>query len=209
MDPHDPQLREMANRAMNLAQRNATQHRMLEQPLDVRHIEEWPEVDFYGPKHAQEVSELAVQVFHRIPREIDNQREYDYDVVALKWAGMLHDIGRTQPWRKPDPHHGQRSAEMAERLLRDDSRNFNDDGLHAYVVKTTPWLIANHNLGAERLPTDPRLQALWDADSLEAARLGPGTRACLEEMKKRYGRLCTPWAQMRETQQRWRRYRGW
>lgn len=183
-----------------LAQAEANQQRSGTLPgLDLRDIT-WSEVEHYGYPHGQEVSMLAHYIgqFLGLPQSV---------LERVKLAGLLHDCGRETPWQVPDPNHRLRSAEMAERFLRSQSEVWHKQDL----IDEVAWLIANHDLSAETLPTDPRLQALWDADSYDAARFSPGTEEGLKVFRSRTkaDRLCTAWAKERDNKRTWLRHRGW
>lgn len=204
-DPH-------FNRILQQANANKQTHETQEAALQLQFDIPWPEVEHYGAVHARETAELATQIYRRLPSHMiktDNPHLAKREDEVIKYAAMYHDIGRTQPWRKEDPHHARRSAEIAEGLLKNEPNLDADPALREYLLAEVPRIITAHDLSAPELPTDPRAVALWDADSLEACRFAPGTRVCLELMKKRYERLCSPWAKDRDLQSGWRKMRGW
>lgn len=167
--------------------------------LDLRDVE-WSPVEHFGYPHSQEVSMLAHYIgeFLGLPKNV---------LERVKLAGLLHDLGRQTPWQTPDPHHNQRSADLAVRFLRSQSEVWHQQDL----IDEVAWLIANHDLSAKELPSDPRLQALWDADSYDAARLAPGTVEGLKVFRERTRseRLCTAWAKEAANKRVWLNHRGW
>jgi len=165
--------------------------------FDLRNVA-WPTVDHYGYQHGNETSQLA---WH-IARGLDVGGE---DLEAVKIAALLHDIGREQPWQAADPYHGRRSAELAGKLLRgsDEFRSRHS------IVEKVEELIGRHSLHTTQLPDDPRLRAMWDADSYESARFAPNTVEGLKLFQSRTSTLCTPWARERQNKKTWLHYRGW
>lgn len=157
---------------------------------------QWGE-DPFGYDHARQTSKLAVHIAEGLGLT-------GRDLKIVQAAGLFHDIAREGPWQQPDPGHALRCANVAEDLMRKDPEWWSQKDLHQEICT----LIAQHNLDGE-IPTDPRAQALWDADSYEAARFAPNTREGLEILKKRLERLSTQWAKLAEHQRRWRDNRGW
>jgi hypothetical protein len=205
----DPRLKNAAARAMRDARENAIEHEVQQAPTFVGAVE-WPTVPYYGFDHARETSELALQVYYRIPIHADlTPFESKVNELSVKYAGLYHDLGRTAPWNHKDPGHAQASASLAEEYLKTDNDLSRDDALREAVIRETCRLIANHSLDAPSLPTDPRAMALWDADSLEAARIEPGTHEGLRLLKHRYERLCTEWVKNKNLQSKLRQMRGW
>lgn len=184
-------------RMAQAAEMNRQRTGVLDGALDLRDIP-WPADDLYGYNHSQEMSTLA----HYIAEGLKVSAA---DLKALKLAGLLHDLGRQAPWGQPDPNHAQRSADLAGRFLRSQNETWFQHGL----ISGVEWMIAHHDLSAKELPTDPRLQALWDADSYEAARVKPGTPEGLKAFRTATSRLCTEWARDKENQRIWLRHRGW
>jgi hypothetical protein len=167
--------------------------------LDLRDVT-WPEVEHYGYQHGQEVSMLAHYVgeFLGLPKNV---------LERVKLAGLLHDLGRETPWQVADPNHRLRSADLAVRFLRSQNEVWHQHEL----IDEVGWLITNHDLSSKELPTDPRLQALWDADSYDAARLAPGTSEGLKIFRERTRaeRLCSAWAKEVVNKRVWLNHRGW
>lgn len=151
----------------------------------------------FGYDHARQTSRLAVHIAESLGLT-------GRDLQVVKAAGLFHDIVREGPWQQPDPGHNMRCAIAAEEAMRNDPEWWAQKDLHEEICR----VIAQHSLDGPQ-PSDPRAQALWDADSYEAARFAPNTREGLEILKKRLDRLCTPWAQLAEHQRRWRDNRGW
>lgn len=155
----------------------------------------WPE-EPYGFQHAQETAALAVHIAQTIGGISPT------DLNALRFAGMFHDVCRARPWQEKDDGHSQRSADYLERFMQ----KRNDP---TSLIERAVLLVARHDLSARELPRDPLAQALWDADSLEAARLSPGTPTGLRILRQRNARLCTAFARERDNQATWMRHRGW
>lgn len=155
----------------------------------------WP-AEPYGFQHAQETAALAVHIAQTIGGISPNE------LNALRFAAMFHDVCRSLTWQKADDGHAQRSADYLERFMQ---RRNDATSLIERAVK----LVARHDLSAKETPRDPLAQALWDADSLEAARLAPGTQAGVTIFRTRAKRLCTAFAQSKDTQTTWMRHRGW
>lgn len=156
----------------------------------------WGEEPF-GYEHARQTSKLAVHIAEGLGLT-------GRDLQIVKAAGLFHDIVRQGPWQQPDPGHAMRCAVAAEEFMRKDPEWWAQKDLHQEICK----LIAQHDLEG-KTPTDPRAQALWDADSYEAARFSPNTKEGLEILKKRLESLCTQWAKLPDHQRRWRDSRGW
>lgn len=159
----------------------------------------YPDVPGYGPQHGKNTSQLAVYcaqvngIFD--PRELE----------ALKAAGLLHDVGRTRPVGEQDRDHARRSAEMADRFMRSDPAGLAQRDLREHACR----LIAAHDLSRKDPPQDPLLRALWDADSLEAARHAPNTPRGRTLVVERYQRLLSPFARSATAQKRWLEKYGW
>ena len=155
------------------------------------------QADPFGYDHARQTSRLAVHIAESLGLK-------DAQISIVKAAGLFHDLDRRGPWQQNDPTHAMRSAIAAEEAMRNDPEWWTQRDLHEQICR----LIANHNLDSE-IPTDPAAQALWDADSYEAARFAPNTREGAAILKKRMDRLTTGWARLPEHQRRWRDMRGW
>lgn len=180
-----------------LQQKN--QERSVQLPgVDLRDIPFSP-VEHFGYAHSQEMATLA----HYIG---DGLKLDAADLKAVKVAGLLHDVGRTLPWQQSDLGHQTRGADIAVRFLKSQPEVYTDTKL----ISDVGWLIANHCLSGP-LPTDARLQALWDADAYDAARLAVGTPEGLRVFKARTddSRLCTDWAKDKNNKKTWLAHRGW
>lgn len=153
-------------------------------------------IDF-GFKHHSETAKLAYRIGEFLQLDAEG-------LTALKNAAMLHDLGRRVPWPGKDPGHQQRSAEAAEKVMREDPNVWGQKNLR----DQTCWLIANHRLDGPP-PTDGRLIALWDAECYEQCRFAVGTREGIQAMKAGFERVITAWAKHAEYQERWRGHRGW
>ncbi len=153
---------------------------------------DWP-ADPYGFEHHRECSQIAQRIGGTLGLEVGGDEWQLCRAVA-----MLHDIGRRAPWWMDDPDCARRSAGLARAvLLKDPNWKAMPD-----MIERAARVIAAHDLNGKPPTTDPIGKALWDADSLEAARLGPTEDRGVQELRKRYARLVTPWAQLREHQDR-------
>lgn len=184
-------------RLSQAAEMNRRRTGVLDGAVDLRDIP-WPADPLYGYNHCQEMSMLAHYIGEGLGVSVA-------DLQAVKLAGLLHDLGRQAPWGQPDPVHAARSADLAVAWLRSQ----NESWYRQELIEQVGWLISNHALTAKDLPVDPRLQALWDADAYEAARVAPGTPEGLKAFRTATSRLCTAWAKDRENQRTWLRHRGW
>lgn len=151
----------------------------------------------YGFKHHSETAKLAYRIGEFLALDTEA-------LTALKNAAMLHDLGRRIPWPNKDPGHQQRSAEAAEKVMREDLSVWGEKKLR----EQTCWIIANHNMD-QPPPSDGRLIALWDAECYEQCRFAVGTREGIQSMKAGFERVITAWAKHVEYQERWRAHRGW
>ena len=167
--------------------------------LDLRDVP-WSTVEHYGYPHSQEVSMLAHYVGEQLGLNKDT-------LERVKLAGLLHDLGRETTWHVPDPLHRHRSADLAAKFLRSQSEVWHQQDM----IEEVCWLIANHDLSSTTLPIDHRLQALWDADSYDAARFSPGTPEGLKVFRERTNneRLCSEWAKQKDNKKVWLHHRGW
>jgi putative nucleotidyltransferase with HDIG domain len=153
---------------------------------------DWPAIPHYGVDHGKRTSQLAVH----IGQQLDVR---DDDLKVLRTAALLHDIGRRAPWDENDPEHAQRSAELAEEVMR-----------------ATPWwsqsqlrdrvcrLIAAHTMQYSMPPSDPLLVALHDAEAYESFRFVSEGSKATELITRRVGQLLTDWAKNLEHQRRYR-----
>ena len=101
----------------------------------------------------------------------------DVDPAVLAWFAFLHDSQRFDDWE--DPMHGQRAADFAVRLRRDGVI----DELDAPNFERLCEAMRLHSDG--HVEGDRTVQACWDADRLDLARVGIWPKP---------GRLCTPYA---------------
>lgn len=178
---------------------------------------DWPTQEYYGWDHARDVSQLAV---HIAQGRTDLLTAKDIEIV--KAAGLFHDLGREEGWTSPAPGHRHRSAELARKLMKEDAQawfrvDLIDDVCRMITEHTMPHVDSEGRLrddtgaviDAPRLPTDPRLQCLWDAESYEGMRFMPGTWEGSVVLKARLAHLATPWARIPDHQRRWRERKGW
>lgn len=159
----------------------------------------YPDVPGYGAQHGKNTSQLAVYCAQ--VNGIHDARE----IEVLKAAALMHDVGRTRPVGEVDRDHARRSAEMADRFARSDPAGVVQRALREAACR----LIASHDLSRKDPPHDPLLRALWDADSLEAARHAPNTARGRALVVERYQRLLSPWARSATVQKRWLEKYGW
>lgn len=185
----------LTEQLISLARQNHQRSAAFES-TDLRDIPFSP-VEHYGYEHSQEMSTVA----HYIAEGLGVT---GLDLQAVKIAGLFHDLGREQPWQRADPDHQRRSADMAVTFLKGQGETW----AKAELIEQVAWLIANHSL-AGPLPSDPRLQALWDADAYDAARFSPGTPEGMRIFRERTARLCTDWAKNPENKRTWLKHRGW
>ncbi len=157
----------------------------------------WPSLPEYDYMHGKWTSQLAVHIAQTIP---DVRAE---DLQVVRTAGLLHDLGRREDWRKPDPGHNTRSAALADEVMKKTGW-----WAKAELRERVCRAIATHTLEGPP-PADPVLVALWDAECLESARLAPRTSEGIKILKARTERVITPWAKNPEHQRRWRDMRGW
>lgn len=161
---------------------------------------EFPDLPYYGFDHGDKTAKLATVILsHQGP-----QHSKPEHLRAVWVAGYFHDLGRTQPWTKPDPYHAARSASLLERVLK--ATDLWADGL---LRDTACRLVANHSTRPET--NDPLARALWDADCFEAARFEPGQREGLVKLKERTAKdvLCTDWARNHQRLKTYMEFRGW
>jgi hypothetical protein len=184
---------------------------------------DWPTQPHYGWEHARDVSQLAVHIAQggraTVGCDVDLTAT---DIEVIKAAGLFHDLGREEAWTKPSPGHRFASAERARKLMLEDAqawfrRDLIDDVCRLITEHVMPSVDADGRLhdetgaviDAPRIPTDPRLRCLWDAESYEGMRFAPGTWEGSVILKARLAHLTTPWAKITEHQRRWREKKGW
>ena len=177
---------------------------------------DWPEQPYYGWEHARDTSQLAVHIAQGRTNVLT-----DRDIEIIKAAGLFHDLGREEGWKHPAPGHRHKSAELARKLMKEDAQawfrsDLIDDVCRMIVDHVMPHVDAEGRLRDEQgnvveptLPTDPRLQCLWDAESYEGMRFEPGTWEGSVVLKARLAHLATPWARIADHQRRWRERKGW
>lgn len=187
-----------AQKMLQLAEQNKQRTTALE-GTDLRDIP-FPNVEHYGHNHAQETSQLAYYIGQMLGLS-------DADLTLVKTAALLHDLGRETPWMIEDPYHNVRSAELATRWLRGQEQHW----FRSEFIDEVGALISKHSLTSKTLPSDPRLQALWDAEAYEAARLAPGETEGLKIFRARTAsdRLCSDWAKDVANKRTWLTHRGW
>lgn len=179
---------------------------------------DWPTQEYYGWEHARDVSQLAV---HIAQGGIEGHTLRADDIDVIKSVGLFHDLGRTEEWTKAAPGHRFASAERARKLMVEDAqawfrRDLIDDVCRLITLHTLPHVDAEGRPRDEkgdvvdvRVPTDPRLQCLWDAECFEGMRFAPGTWEGSVRLRARLAHLATPWARNVEHQRRWREKKGW
>jgi len=199
----------LAGQVMSDALANKQQNMMAGTPTLLGHID-FPELEHHGYDHAQQTSDCALRIFASLPLYSEGPSwEQKLNLETVRLAGMMHDLGRHEDWPRKDPRHNERSAAIAEKLIRDDPKFAPDPAMREKLAGSVPRIILEHDLNGAP-PQDPRAQALWDADSYEIFRFDVGEIKHLRgPAKERMGRLCTEWAKKIENQRRWRVYRGW
>lgn len=184
---------------------------------------DWPTQEYYGWEHARDTSQLAVHIAQGGKAAIGSDVDLTAnDIETLKSAALFHDLGREEHWKNPSPGHRFASAEKARKLMLEDAqawfrRDLIDDVCRLITQHAMPSVDADGRLrdetgaviDAPRLPTDPRLRCLWDAESYEGMRFSPGTWEGSVVLKARLAHLSTPWAKVPEHQRRWRERKGW
>jgi len=154
------------------------------------------EYDYY---HHKWTSQLTVYIAEGFEGSLKPSAR---ELQTLKTAAFLHDLGRREHWKKDDPGHQRRSADLAEAVLLNSPRWADRDGI-AEVCK----LIAQHS--RTKKPEGPLLTALHDAECFERSRLAPNTMEGIQAMKEGFDGVLTEWAKNSEHQARWRKLRGW
>lgn len=165
---------------------------------------EWPELEGYDEKHGINTARLSWVILSYTFPKLNQPKEQ-----AILWtAALFHDLARREDFRAGDLVHAKRGAELLECILRNPTHGVE---LDAELREAACRLVANHNLDAEQLPTDPLAQCLWDADAYESCRIRPGSHDGLMYLKKRThkDRLCTDWAKDRNNLKRYMNWRGW
>ena len=165
---------------------------------------EWPELEGYDEKHGLNTAKLALVILSYTWPELNN----DENQAILWCAALLHDLGRQEDFRSPDTVSADRSAKLADAILRNPVHGVELNGaLREGVCK----LIANLDPASDTLPQDALSQALWDAEAYEYSRLRPNSYDGLALVKKHTApeRLCTTWAKSRDNLKRYMSWRGW
>ncbi len=155
-------------------------------------------LEHYGYDHAKKTSELAVYIGQTLSLS-------DQELKIIHAAAFFHDIGRSEPWQRLDSGHNERSVTITAKLLLNDPAKWP----HKQERDDVCRLISLHTLASIDPPTDPRLQALWDADCFEGARFAPRTPEGVKILAARMGQVCTPWGHNIDNQRKWRETRGW
>lgn len=154
----------------------------------------WPELDYYNSDHGRHTMYLAITMLNAIEDRGDTDDKLS--ARALMTAGLIHDVGRRRDWRKEDPDHAHRSAQIAEDALKR-TPDWADDKLRERCCR----LIAQHDISRDpREISDPLAQALHDADCYESARIAPKTGVGQELFLARTSndRLCIEWSKQIE-----------
>ena len=162
-------------------------------------IIQYPTLEYYGPEHGRNTSQLAVYA-----AEVDGITDHT-DLEVLKAAALMHDVGRTKPWQVVDKDAPRRSAEMADRFIRSDAQGAR---LGAAMREGVCRLIAQYDPQGTP-PRDPLGRCLWDADHMETARFSPNSPEGRKATEAAYRALLTPWAQEESTKKRWLRKYKW
>lgn len=158
----------------------------------------YPDLHGYGKEHHEKTAQLTKYLAEYDKTLTQNDRN-------ILWAvSILHDVGRVVQWGQPDVNHYQRSAAIAEQVLKLSGEDFNKPAF----IEETCRLIANHG---EHDTSDPRLKIFFDAERLECVRVFPNSRTGLQTIRnvcdpaKFSNKLCGE----QEFIKQWMRFRGW
>lgn len=153
----------------------------------------WP-ADPYGYNHGLKCAELVDTIARSLGA---SERE----VIIVRAAALLHDLGRTETrqfWA-PEPAHAARGAGLAREVLEKED-NWRAD---ADARREVQRLVGQHQLERPPPAGDLLAVALWDADSLEAARFDTSAASIRDLVRRRYSRLLSPFARQPAVQERY------
>jgi len=111
--------------------------------------------DIHGYEHTMRVYHLAVKIAHSCLR-----RGIEVNMLALKLAALLHDIGRPIE-KEAGKHHALLSAEIARKLLT-------ELRLESELVERVCEAIKSHSFSLGTRPISIEAKILSDADKLDA-----------------------------------------
>lgn len=148
----------------------------------------------YGFAHGKHTAQLAAHIATTVFNVVGE------DLLVLGAASWLHDIGRKLGWRDSDPNHAERSAELADKVMKSTPSWLHKTERRLAVCK----LIANHSLHKPLRDRSPLTISLYDADAYESARLAPDTKEGLSIMSLRMQSCVTEWALDANHQRKWR-----
>lgn len=158
----------------------------------------FPSLEHFGPDHGRNTSQLACYI-----AEVEGVTD-GTELEIVKAAGLLHDVGRTKPWQVSDKDAPRRSAELADRFIRSDANGARMPQVREAVCR----LVAQYDPEGPP-PRDPLVQALWDADHLEAARFAANTTQGKQIVDASFRALTTPFGRSDLTKKRWLRKHKW
>lgn len=109
--------------------------------------------DLHGFKHVGRVLNLSVQIGTAL----------NANLLIIKIAALLHDVGRTYEERNDTKNHAEISAEMAEKFLLKTNFYINDDDIENILHS-----IRAHSFSNKIKPKTLEAKILSDADKLDA-----------------------------------------
>ncbi len=108
--------------------------------------------DLHGFKHVERVLNLCVQIGTAL----------NANLLAIKIAALLHDVGRIHEKKNAAKNHAELSAEMAEKFLQKTNFNINIDDIENIIHS-----IRAHSFSNKIKPTTLEAKILSDADKLD------------------------------------------
>ena len=110
--------------------------------------------DIHGYPHLKRVYNTCIQIGKKL----------DANLLILKIAALLHDIGRLKEKETSDNmNHAEISAEMALEFLRTNNFNLSDDDIDNVI-----HCIKAHSFSLKLKPESLEAKILFDADKLDA-----------------------------------------
>ncbi len=166
----------------------------------------WPTVPYFGYDHHSAYAKLAFHIatWLKAAKTCGGELLEPADFTAIKAAAVLHALGRSVPWPGAE-NHAQRSAELAEAVMRKDPMFWGDDKTRVHACQ----LITGMNGEPPGAGATPHQVALWDADCFEQCRFAVNTGEGIRAMAAGFKRCISPWAKEPANQESWRKYRGW
>lgn len=162
---------------------------------------DWPKIEYYGFEHHRDTAAMAA----RIAESLELKPE---EVNQVYLAGLLHDLGRSELFGKPDPAHYQRGADIAEKILRGSQYWAQEE-----LINGTCKLITQHGhtqLSDTQL-ADPLLTSLQEAERFECVRYAIGTPSGIMLIKKvcNIANMRTPYGKNGGNVRNWMNFKGW